>query len=257
MVRYLLRLQNTHLSITKGGFSLLELSIVLVIIGLITGGVVMGRSVIHQAALQGISKDIEQFDTALLLFVNKYNTLPGDMANATSYWAEDSDSCSGYSYAGDGVCNGDGNNNINFMDEMWFAWEHLSKANMIKGTYDGELKPDRMRPGENTPDSDLDGAHFHMWNIDSNFASSKKVHVSLQGDHASTSTFTTILKGGLDAQDAFYFDNKFDDGDPTIGKISANKGIFDPANSCRNSANQYALDTSHAKTCRVFFELSQ
>ena len=63
----------------KKGFTLVELSIVLVIIGLLIGGILAAQSMIKTAKITGIIKDLGQYDAAFSLFRSKYNgTLPGD-----------------------------------------------------------------------------------------------------------------------------------------------------------------------------------
>ncbi len=67
----------------KRGFTLIELSIVLVIIGLIIGGILMGNTLIKSAEIRGQISDIQKLDTAINTFKLKYNCLPGDCAQAT------------------------------------------------------------------------------------------------------------------------------------------------------------------------------
>ena len=62
----------------KRGFTLVELSIVLVIIGLLIGGILAAQSMINTAKVQGLVRQIGQFDTAVTNFQTKYNQLPGD-----------------------------------------------------------------------------------------------------------------------------------------------------------------------------------
>jgi prepilin-type N-terminal cleavage/methylation domain-containing protein len=99
----------------RHAFSLVELSIVLVILGLLAGGVISGQSLIRAAELQSISTDYARYMTAALTFQDKYFTIPGDMPNATKFWSE---RVAGH--AGDltyhqtinttnGTCDGDGN----------------------------------------------------------------------------------------------------------------------------------------------------
>ena len=71
---------------TDGGFSLLELSIVLVILGLLAGGVLSGKSLIRAAELRTIGTERDRFRTAMYAFRDKYFMLPGDISNATSFW---------------------------------------------------------------------------------------------------------------------------------------------------------------------------
>jgi len=84
------------------GFTLIELSIVLVIIGLIVGGVLVGRDLIVAAQVRKTGTLVEQIQTATMTFQNKYNCLPGDCANASSFFT--------------GATNGDGDGNIYGLD---------------------------------------------------------------------------------------------------------------------------------------------
>ena len=67
------------------GFTLIELSIVLVIIALLVGGVVTGRELIKTAESRSILKQIESLNVAVQIFKNKYKGIPGDLANAISF----------------------------------------------------------------------------------------------------------------------------------------------------------------------------
>lgn len=71
-------LENPH----KQGFTLIEMSVVLVIIGLIVGGVLAGRSLIEQACERAQITQIERYRTATNTFYGKYNALPGDLTKA-------------------------------------------------------------------------------------------------------------------------------------------------------------------------------
>jgi len=62
----------------RKGFTLVELSIVLVIIGLLIGGILAAQSMISSAKIQKTVKQIEQFDIASANVVTKFNCLPGD-----------------------------------------------------------------------------------------------------------------------------------------------------------------------------------
>lgn len=63
----------------KSGFTLIELSIVLVIIGLIVGGVLVGQDLIAAARVRSQISQIQQYQTAVNTFKIKYAYLPGDM----------------------------------------------------------------------------------------------------------------------------------------------------------------------------------
>lgn len=65
----------------RNGFTLIELSIVLVIIGLIAGGVLAGKELIFQAEMRKAVSQMNEFNTAANTFKNKYNCIPGDCLN--------------------------------------------------------------------------------------------------------------------------------------------------------------------------------
>jgi prepilin-type N-terminal cleavage/methylation domain-containing protein len=66
-------------SYKQHGFTLVELSIVLVIIGLVLGSIVVGRDMINAARTRMAIAQIEKYKTAVNTFRSKYNALPGDM----------------------------------------------------------------------------------------------------------------------------------------------------------------------------------
>ncbi len=67
---------------TKRGFTLIELSIVLVIIGLIVGGVMVGRDLMEAATLRSVASQLQSYQVATNTFRLKYNALPGDIKAA-------------------------------------------------------------------------------------------------------------------------------------------------------------------------------
>jgi prepilin-type N-terminal cleavage/methylation domain-containing protein len=62
----------------KSGFTLVELTIVLVIIGLLIGGTLVGQSLIDSAKINGSVRQIQQLDIAVQQFRVKYKSWPGD-----------------------------------------------------------------------------------------------------------------------------------------------------------------------------------
>ena len=62
----------------KKGFTLVELAIVLVIIGLLIGGILVAQSMVSTTRIHSQVTQLQQLDTAIQNFQTKYNSLPGD-----------------------------------------------------------------------------------------------------------------------------------------------------------------------------------
>jgi prepilin-type N-terminal cleavage/methylation domain-containing protein len=114
------------------GFTLIEIAIVLVIIGLLLGGVLKGQELITGARVRNIIQQQDGVKAAYFGFLDRYRALPGDYANAKATIGNISD----VSGCGNGAGNGNGDGQIAVTNvENILAWEHLSKANFINGTY--------------------------------------------------------------------------------------------------------------------------
>lgn len=93
----------------KSGFTLIELSIVLVLIGLLVGGVLVGRDLIRASETSATIAQIQKYNSAVRNFEEKYGQLPGDMNSATATQF-------GFSARGSYCGEGDGNGRI---DGVW------------------------------------------------------------------------------------------------------------------------------------------
>lgn len=111
------------------GFTLIEIAIVLVIIGLLLGGVLKGQELITSARVRNLISTQDGIKAAYFGFLDRYRALPGDYSAAVG-------NISGV--LGTSPCNagiGNGNGRIEAGNESVLAWEHLSKAGFINGTY--------------------------------------------------------------------------------------------------------------------------
>ena len=104
------------------GFTLVEIAIVLVIIGLLLGGILKGQELITSARVRNLANQIEGIKAAYFGFQDRYRALPGDFSLATTQITGASQ-------------NGNGNGQIESGAESIAVWDHLSHAGFINGTY--------------------------------------------------------------------------------------------------------------------------
>lgn len=129
----------------KNGFTLVELAIVMVIIGLIISGIVGAQSLIEVAERNSLITDLANSQKAIYAFKLQYGerNLPGDFDEATEYWPGQTD-------------NGNGDRRISSRHEAVDFWQHLALAEIWPGDFTGtvgagtEADP-RFKPGENVP----------------------------------------------------------------------------------------------------------
>src|SRR5947207_694898 len=111
------------------GFTLIEIAIVLVIIGLLLGGVLKGQELITGARVRNFIQQQDGVKAAYFGFLDRYRSLPGDYANATTNIngvTNPNAACNNGNGNGDGTITTAGNENI-------LVWEHLSKSGFITG----------------------------------------------------------------------------------------------------------------------------
>ncbi len=120
------------------GFTLIELAIVLVIIGLLLGGVLKGQELIESARVRSIISQLDSLKAAYYAFQDKYQFAPGDYPGHLAYA-----NLSGIANAQVGG-NGDGVvRDTSQAREGLLAWVHLTRANLIAGNYQaGSSLPD-------------------------------------------------------------------------------------------------------------------
>ncbi|MDP2825009.1 MAG: prepilin-type N-terminal cleavage/methylation domain-containing protein [Sulfuritalea sp.] len=70
----------------QSGFTLIEIAIVLVIIGLLLGGVLKGQELINSAKIKNVANDLNGISAAVYSYQDRYKTYPGDDDGATARW---------------------------------------------------------------------------------------------------------------------------------------------------------------------------
>lgn len=111
---------------SQKGFTLIEIAIVLVIIGLLLGGVLKGQELINTARVRSLNNSVDGITAAWFSFQDRYRAFPGDYLNARST----------VNLPG-GLAGGDGNGLVDTDAERGFVWAHLEAGGYITGGYDG------------------------------------------------------------------------------------------------------------------------
>lgn len=256
----------------RNAFSLVELSIVLVILGLLTGGILAGQSLIRAAEIRKISTDFATINTSVNAFRDKYFALPGDMANATSFWGVQDgngtgldDACYTSLSTGQATCNGNGDGQIHFAitgtgyHERGRAWQHLSNAGLIDGSYNGYqgvTASETRVGGVNARRAATSGTHYNLAfhsapPTDTEFFTMSASHII---EH--TVDFTggaAPARNILKPEEVWNIDTKLDDGRPALGAVRGPKMSSGWAPNCSNANDETAeyVLSNPARSCYV------
>ncbi|MBX9725834.1 MAG: prepilin-type N-terminal cleavage/methylation domain-containing protein [Rickettsiales bacterium] len=258
-------------------FSLVELSIVLVILGLLVGGVLSGQSLIRAAELRSVTSEIQRIQTALRSFQDKYQAMPGDMPNAVRFWGAQigattdgvDATCSALTDAapatGVATCNGNGNGQLGgyfsavatTTYEHFRLWQQLANAGLIEGSYTGvsggSANASTSVPGLNIMRGKLSTLGYLITYLGTCTACSGNLFdgnygniMIVGGQYANTSPYTPLFK----PEEAWNIDTKIDDGKPGYGIMTASKPVT-CTTSTTASSSEYLL-TATGKTCFFF-----
>ena len=112
------------------GFTLVEIAIVLVMIGLLLGGILKGQELINGARVRNLADMNAGVQAAYYGFIDRYRQVPGDMRAAAAASA-----------IGDATITAGGNANGRIDAASWgeasALWVHLTRAGFLQGSYDG------------------------------------------------------------------------------------------------------------------------
>ncbi len=228
----------------KTAFSLIELSIVLIIIGLLIAGVTGGASLIKSSELRSVMSEARAFATSVNGFYNQFNYLPGDYSTAIS-----------------GSSAGDADGTIEYynssVNEGRAAWYQMKGAGIIDSTIISATStttaastvPAVTSFGTNIPASKIKNSG---WDFDYNTSSTQNVIV-LTGPISAGSASNTLVNGtvvstaSITPTDTLSIDVKIDDGVANTGKV---RGVL---TTCSSGASYTTATTT--KACAVSYQI--
>lgn len=188
----------------ESGFTLIELAIVLVIIGLLLGGVLKGQELINSAKVKNMANDFKNAPIYIYGYQDKFKALPGDDAAAASHLGASATVAAGGT---PGLIDGAWDS-VTTSDESILFWQHVRLAGLapgstvIGGTVTGFVptNSDGGRVGVSgvVPINGMTGSYF-------------------------------VCSGGLDAKFALQLDTTMDDGNTTTGSMRAVQTASPPA----------------------------
>ncbi|MCD6034957.1 MAG: hypothetical protein K0R63_698 [Rickettsiales bacterium] len=202
----------------KQGFTLVEMSIVLTIIGLLIGAVIGGLKVKRSLEVNQAMEGITTLREAIATFKKRYNGLPGDLWNAQTLFGTTNTSNGN----GDGLLTDTSADNLRF-------FQHLSLAGVIAGAYDGAT----IKPGVGLMAGSIRGSAYSIVSLNS---SSHYLFFSkfrdTDGDGAIEWIFSEDALAVLTPQEMWKIDTENDDGNPAAGRIQSFDGSDVTAGSC-------------------------
>jgi prepilin-type N-terminal cleavage/methylation domain-containing protein len=249
-----------YTSRAHSGFSLVELSIVLVILGLLTGGILGGQALIKAAEMRAVTTEYQTWQTAVNTFRNKYFALPGDMRNATQFWTTGT-----WSGNGDGTLQYAAGANQN--GENLTFWQHLALAGLINGEFTGQAGPgsnEDSLAGTNVPGSKYGSGGWTtehiVWNASAGSVGWYNVNYGNFYQFGGKYTNYEYGDGILTPEEAWNIDTKIDDGIPSRGKLVARHWdscgqAASGTTSATNLDAVYVLSATSAECALAFLQL--
>ncbi|MEB3701475.1 Type II secretion system GspH family domain protein [Candidatus Bealeia paramacronuclearis] len=218
----------------RDGFSLVELAVVLVIIGIIVAGVLKGRDLIENARLKRVISEVHEIQVAMSSFLDKFEALPGDFKKASLLIQSDLKDGNG-----DGIIGGDG---LDTSSEAFAAWSHLAESHFYEKI---DTKERTAEFGKGSPSSSVGGG----FTIESNPKNLKGHWIILgnkNGKHGDG--------GLLTPTQAFTLDQKMDDGKANSGRVRVMDGSDASSGDCVKPDGSFNLE-NEGPVCVMYFQI--
>jgi prepilin-type N-terminal cleavage/methylation domain-containing protein len=209
------------------GFTLIELAIVLVIIGLLLGGVLRGQELINSAKVKNMARDFQNVQVYIYGYQDKFKALPGDDLHADTHLTNGKNGSG--TKLGDGVIDGDWKTTSSpAASESELFWQHVRLAG---------LAPGPTAPGDpNYYPTNADGGHIGVQSVN-----------GFAGPTGFNGAYVVCSKGIL-GKFAKQLDTTLDDGTTDTGSVR----VYDDATPTVWSANNTVVDSNTYNVCMSF-----
>lgn len=200
------------------GFTLIELAIVLVIIGLLLGGVLRGQELINSARVKNLTRDFQNTQVYLYTYQDRFRAIPGDDNAANNHVPGGTVATNGT--PGNARIEGQWNS-PGPLTESFLFWQHVRLASLAPGN-----------PALGA--TNTNGAPLGIQSLGAGFS---QITTLVNGSFA-------ICSGGILGRDVLQIDTTLDDGLPNLGSVQANRaeGVADDLAAVNaNQAAQYTV----------------
>ena len=215
----------------QAGFTLVEIAIVLVIIGLLLGGILKGQEMITQARIKNVVNDFNGITVAVTSYQDRYRFLPGDDPNANTRWTTQAPASGG----GNGAIVGKYNASVaaapTGAEESNLFWQHLRIAGFVPGATTGA--------GTGTQPPNAAGGMMGVQN-----AVTAGVGLGFTG--------LTICSANIPDKVASAVDIQMDDGNSQTGQVRAQLGGSNPDLGTTAATSYVETGVSQYLVCKMF-----
>ncbi|MGH7238868.1 MAG: type II secretion system protein [Candidatus Saccharimonadales bacterium] len=241
---------------SRHGFTLIEFSIVLVIIGLLVGGVLAGKALIQQAEIRAAASKLQQFETAYRIFQTKYNCIVGDCPYATDLFGtnyySDTHGCS----HPNGNGNGDGDGVIKgYAGWAGSCWATESEQ-AARSLFMAGFLPNSSYDSTSLGFIGTNDVRGYFYNDDLYGNALPATSNNAVTFYSKLTGLPTIAFASISSVQARLIDEKIDDGLPTKGKFRGldSKTIGNPNNILANSCSTSGVyNLNEDFTCRSLY----
>ncbi len=203
------------------GFTLVEIAVVLLIIGLLLGGVLKGQELIDSAKVKNLAQDFRAVPALLHAYQDRFRALPGDDRRAVLHLCGSEPACTAVG-DGNGIIRGNWDDTDD--SEAFRFWQHVRLANLSAGSTD--VDSDAYLPTH---------------------ALGGRLGVQQGGSLLGLGGSLVVCAGGIAGKFVRQLDIALDDGDPARGAMRAGTGSG--ADLSLIGADEIVADSSHYTVC--------